>query len=92
MYKPNGASALTGRLLVDCLIAGGLPEGVLNLVFGGRECGEALVRNTDIDGYAFTGSNAVGMSILRATAASRASPGEMSRALATAPAATPVFP
>ena len=72
VYKPSGASGLTGRLLVDCLIAGGLPEGVLNLVFGGREGGEALVRNTDIDGYAFTGSNAVGMSILRAAAASRA--------------------
>jgi 1-pyrroline-5-carboxylate dehydrogenase len=72
VYKPSGASGLTGRLLVDCLIAGGLPEGVLNLVFGGRECGEALVRNTEIDGYAFTGSNAVGMSILRAAAASRA--------------------
>jgi len=72
VYKPSGASGLTGRLLVDCMIGGGLPEGVLNLVFGGRECGEALVRNTEIDGYAFTGSNAVGMSILRATAASRA--------------------
>jgi 1-pyrroline-5-carboxylate dehydrogenase len=72
VYKPSVASGLTGRMLVDCLIAGGLPEGVLNLVFGGRECGEALVRNPHVDGYAFTGSNAVGMSILRAAAASRA--------------------
>ena len=41
-------------------------------MFGGRETGEAIVRSSTVDGFAFTGSNAVGMSILRTAAASRA--------------------
>jgi 1-pyrroline-5-carboxylate dehydrogenase len=72
VFKPSEASSLTGRLLVDCLQSGGLPNGVLNLVFGGRDTGEALVRSEAVDGFAFTGSNAVGMAILRAAAARRA--------------------
>lgn len=72
VFKPSEASALTGRLLVDCLHEGGLPDGTLNLVFGGRDTGEAIVRSSSVDGFAFTGSNAVGMSILRTAAASRA--------------------
>jgi 1-pyrroline-5-carboxylate dehydrogenase len=71
VFKPGEASGLTGRLLADCLIEGGLPDGVLNVLFGGRDCGEAMVHNTGINGFAFTGSNMVGMSILRAASASR---------------------
>jgi 1-pyrroline-5-carboxylate dehydrogenase len=47
------------------LIKGGLPDGVLNLIYGGRETGEALTHHPRVDGIAFTGSNAVGMTILR---------------------------
>jgi 1-pyrroline-5-carboxylate dehydrogenase len=72
VFKPSEASSLTGRLLVDCLQSGGLPNGVLNLVFGGRDTGESLVQSEAVDGFAFTGSNAVGMAILRAAAARRA--------------------
>ena len=46
-------------------ILGYLPEGVLNLVQGGEETGKALAGHPRVDGFAFTGSNAVGMSILR---------------------------
>jgi len=72
IYKPSGASGLTGRLLVECLIEAGLPAGVLNLIYGERETGEAMVHHPGFDGFAFTGSNAVGMSILRSVAAQRA--------------------
>jgi 1-pyrroline-5-carboxylate dehydrogenase len=72
VFKPSDAAGLTGRLVVEALVEGGLPEGVLNLVHGGHETGEALVRNPRVDGFAFTGSNAVGMTILRNAAASRA--------------------
>lgn len=72
VFKPSDAAGLTGRLVVEALVAGGLPEGVLNLVQGGRDTGEALVRNANVDGFAFTGSNAVGMTILRNAAASTA--------------------
>jgi 1-pyrroline-5-carboxylate dehydrogenase len=72
VFKPSDAAGLTGRLVVEALVAGGLPDGVLNLVFGGRETGEALVRHSGVDGFAFTGSNAVGMTILRHAASSTA--------------------
>lgn len=72
VFKPSEWSGLTGELIVGCLGAAGLPDGVLNLVFGGRETGEALVANPDVGGFAFTGSNGVGMSIQRAAAARRA--------------------
>src|SRR4051812_33275847 len=70
VFKPSDAAGLTGRLVVEALVAGGLPDGVLNLVFGGRETGEALVQHAGVDGFAFTGSNAVGMTILRHAASS----------------------
>jgi 1-pyrroline-5-carboxylate dehydrogenase len=72
VFKPSDAAGLTGRLVVEALLAGGLPEGVLNLVQGGRETGDALVRNAGVDGFAFTGSNAVGMTIMRHAASSTA--------------------
>ncbi len=72
VFKPSGAAGLTGRLVVEALIAGGLADGVLNLVYGAEETGRALVSHTNIDGFAFTGSNAVGMSIFRHAAASTA--------------------
>jgi 1-pyrroline-5-carboxylate dehydrogenase len=71
VFKPSDAAGLTGRLVVEALVAGGLPDGVLNLVQGGRETGEALVRHPRVDGFAFTGSNAVGMSIFRNAASSQ---------------------
>jgi 1-pyrroline-5-carboxylate dehydrogenase len=72
VFKPSDAAGLTGRLVVEALVEGGLPDGVLNLVFGGRETGEALVQHPGVDGFAFTGSNAVGMTILRHAASSTA--------------------
>ena len=72
VFKPSDAAGLTGRLIVEALVEGGVPPGVLNLVHGGRETGKALVVNPHVDGFAFTGSNAVGMSILRSAASSQA--------------------
>jgi 1-pyrroline-5-carboxylate dehydrogenase len=44
----------------------GLPEGVLQVVFGhGPSLGEAMTKHPMCDGVAFTGSKAVGMSIIR---------------------------
>ena len=72
VFKPSDAAGLTGRLVVEALVSGGLPDGVLNLVYGRREAGEAMVDHPGIDGFAFTGSNAVGMSILRNAASATA--------------------
>lgn len=72
VFKPSDAAGLTGRLVVEALISGGLPDGVLNLIHGRREAGEAMVHHPGIDGFAFTGSNAVGMSIMRVASSSQA--------------------
>lgn len=72
VFKPSDAAGLTGRLVAEALVAGGLPDGVLNLVQGADETGKALVSHPRIDGYAFTGSNTVGMTILRHAATGQA--------------------
>ena len=72
VFKPSDAAGLTGRLVVEALVEGGLPDGALNLVFGADEAGRALVNHPGVDGFAFTGSNAVGMTILRHAASAQA--------------------
>ena len=72
VFKPSDSAGLTGRLVVEALVEGGLPAGVLNLVFGAWATGGALVHHPRVDGFAFTGSNAVGMTILRHAASSQA--------------------
>ena len=72
VFKPSDAAGLTGRLVVEALVEGGLPDGAINLVQGGRGTGEMLVRHPGVDGFAFTGSNAVGMTIFRGAASSQA--------------------
>lgn len=67
VYKP---SELTPRVAIEhvaLLVEAGVPAGVLNLVIGGRETGEALVAG-NIDAIAFTGSVGTGRAIHRSLA------------------------
>jgi succinylglutamic semialdehyde dehydrogenase len=59
VFKPSEETPLAGQLLVEALEAAGLPPGVVNLVQGGREVGQALI-DQEIDGLLFTGSAAAG--------------------------------
>ncbi len=60
----------SGRLLADCIRDAGLPAGVFNyLSGGGAAVGEAMVRDPRTAGVTFTGSAAVGRSILQQMAA-----------------------
>jgi aminomuconate-semialdehyde/2-hydroxymuconate-6-semialdehyde dehydrogenase len=52
----------------------GIPEGVLNIIPGGREAGEALVSNSMVDRISFTGSVATGHKVNRANAQARLAP------------------
>lgn len=65
VYKPSPMAGLTGHLAVAALRAGGVPDGAINLLCGGADVGEALVKHEGVDGIAFTGSYAVGMGIFR---------------------------
>lgn len=59
VFKPSEETPLAGQLLVEALEAAGAPPGVVNLVQGGREVGQALI-DQEIDGLLFTGSAAAG--------------------------------
>jgi 1-pyrroline-5-carboxylate dehydrogenase len=72
VFKPSDAAGLTGRLVVEALVEGGLSDGVVNLIYGGEETGKALAEHSRVDGFAFTGSNAVGMTIQRHAASAQA--------------------
>ncbi len=59
VFKPSEETPLAGQLLVQALEEAGVPAGVINLVQGGREVGQALI-DQEIDGLLFTGSAAAG--------------------------------
>jgi aldehyde dehydrogenase (NAD+) len=63
VFKPAPETPLDVYYLVDALAEAGLPAGVLNLVTGGRETGEALVAHPGVDKVSFTGSTAAGRQI-----------------------------
>lgn len=62
VFKPSELTPWVAELTAAAWLEAGLPEGVLNLVQGGREVGEALV-DANVDGILFTGSNATGKAI-----------------------------
>nr|WP_202892111.1 aldehyde dehydrogenase family protein [Kribbella shirazensis] len=68
VLKPSPLTPLTAALLVQAFHDAGVPAGVLNLVQGDREAGEALVDDGRVAGISFTGSLPVGQAINRAGA------------------------
>jgi aldehyde dehydrogenase (NAD+) len=70
VIKPSELSALQTQVLIEALHEAKLPSGLLNVVTGrGHVVGAELVRNPDVDKISFTGSVAVGESIMRDGAA-----------------------
>ena len=66
ILKPDLQSAVAGGLLLAQVFEdAGLPEGVLHVIPGGPEAGDALVRHPHVGMISFTGSTAVGRSIGR---------------------------
>jgi aldehyde dehydrogenase (NAD+) len=68
VLKPSPLTPWTAALLVQAFVDAGVPAGVLNLVQGDREAGEALVADPRVAGISFTGSLPVGTAINRAGA------------------------
>ena len=70
IIKPSELSSLQTQVMIECLEAAKLPKGVCNVVIGrGDVVGAELVRNPDVAKISFTGSVAVGQSIMRDGAA-----------------------
>jgi aldehyde dehydrogenase (NAD+) len=66
VLKPSEMSALQTRAMTEAINAAGLPKGVFNVVTGlGTVVGAEMVRNPDVAKISFTGSVAVGETIMR---------------------------
>lgn len=66
VIKPSELSGPQIQLLMECLDAASLPPGVINVVNGrGEVVGKELTLNPDVARVSFTGSTAVGKSIMR---------------------------
>ncbi|RYF00272.1 MAG: succinylglutamate-semialdehyde dehydrogenase [Oxalobacteraceae bacterium] len=64
VFKPSEYAPRTAMRVVALWIEAGLPQGVLNLVNGGRDTGIALGQ-ADVDGVLFTGSSQTGAALHR---------------------------
>jgi 1-pyrroline-5-carboxylate dehydrogenase len=72
VLKCSSDTPWAGRWLADCIRDAGLPPGVFNYISGsGVAAGEALVADPRTAGVTFTGSVAVGRTILSAMAGGR---------------------
>jgi alpha-ketoglutaric semialdehyde dehydrogenase len=64
VFKPATDTPATAGEFVDILREAGVPDGVVNIVYGpGGAVGEAIINNPDIRGVSFTGSSFVGKRI-----------------------------
>ncbi len=68
VLKPAEFTPLSALLFAELVQEAGFPPGVFNLVTGDGTTGAALVRHSDVDKVAFTGSTEVGREIRAATA------------------------
>lgn len=59
VFKPSEETPLIGQLMAEAFAEADLPDGVVNVVQGGRETGAALL-DAGIDALMFTGSGAAG--------------------------------
>jgi len=68
VLKPAEQSPACALAIVEALHSAGVPVGALGLLPGFDEPGRTLVRHPDVHTIAFTGSEAVGLDIVRAAA------------------------
>ncbi len=59
VFKPSEETPWIGQLMAECFAEADLPDGVVNVVQGGRDTGAALL-DSGIDALMFTGSGAAG--------------------------------
>jgi aldehyde dehydrogenase (NAD+) len=71
VIKPSEMSAIQTKIVTDALHEAGLPPGVFNIVTGrGEVVGAAISTHPDVAKISFTGSTAIGKTILRSAAES----------------------
>jgi aldehyde dehydrogenase (NAD+) len=71
VLKTSEKTPLTALMICDLIKEAGFPAGVVNVLSGfGPDCGAAIAKHPSIDKVAFTGSSAVGRTIVKYSAES----------------------
>lgn len=68
VLKPAPTTPLTTLLLAELFAEAGIPAGVVNIVTGGNDVGQALVEHPDVRLVSLTGSTGTGKKIMRTAA------------------------
>lgn len=68
VLKPAPGTPLTALLLAELTREAGIPDGVLNILTGGNELGQALVEHPDIRMVSLTGSTGTGKKVMKTAA------------------------
>jgi succinylglutamic semialdehyde dehydrogenase len=65
LFKPSEKAPAVGEALVQCALRAGLAPGVIQMVTGGPQEGQALALHDGVDGLLFAGSAPVGLALGR---------------------------
>jgi len=68
VLKPAPATPLSTLMLAEVTAEAGIPEGVVNIVTGGNETGQAIVEHPDIRMISLTGSTTTGKRVMETAA------------------------
>jgi predicted delta-1-pyrroline-5-carboxylate dehydrogenase group 2 len=71
VLKPAEQTPAVAQALVEALREGGVPEDAISLLPGAAEAGQALIEHPDVATIGFTGSESVGLEIVRRAADTR---------------------
>jgi succinylglutamic semialdehyde dehydrogenase len=63
IFKPSEKTPRSALAYEECFIEAGLPDGVFSIALGGKEIGQALAKDPEINGLLFTGSLDTGLKL-----------------------------
>jgi betaine-aldehyde dehydrogenase len=68
ILKPAPGTPLTTLMFAELIKEAGIPDGVVNVISGGNEAGQAIVEHPDVRMVSLTGSTATGKKIMKTAA------------------------
>src|SRR5204863_4569967 len=68
VLKPAPGTPLTSLMLGELIAEAGIPDGVVNIISGGNDTGQALVEHPDVRMVSLTGSTGTGKKIMKTAA------------------------
>ena len=68
VLKPAPGTPLTTLMLAEIIQEAGIPDGVVNIISGGNDAGQAIVEHPDVRMVSLTGSTGTGKKIMKTAA------------------------